>query len=161
MDPRDPSGCPHLFNHNNRNMGASRNTYLQHTHTHTHTHVCPSRRSKSNYKVGLKYRKGGVLTEPHMEFRVCFLWDLLRGGWIPSPLFTHVRGRETMKRNIFSDIPKKENNTERTESNFSWCGSWDDKELQRKQLQTKDEGAAFMRHCGIWGSGAMVWGPSW
>ena len=96
-------------------MGTSRNTYLQHTHTHTHTHICPSRRSKSNYEIGLKYRKGGVLTEPHMEFRVCFLWDLLRGGWIPSPLLTHVQGRETMKRNIFSDILKKEDNTDRTD----------------------------------------------
>ena len=76
-------------------------------------------------------------------------------------VFTCVQGRETMKRNIFPRIPKREDNTERMEWNFSWRGSWDDKESQRKQLQTKDEGAAFMRHCGIWGSSAMVWGPSW
>ena len=88
MGPRDRSSSPHLFNHNNRNMGASEtptSSVRTHTHTHTHTQACPSRRSKSKYKVGLKYKKGGVLTEPHMEFRVCFLQDLLRGGWIPSP----------------------------------------------------------------------------
>lgn len=64
-----------------------------------------------------------------------------------------------MKIHIFSGIsPKKEDNTERTESNFS-CDLGDDKELQRKQLQTKDEGAAFMRHCGIWGFRCHGLGP--
>lgn len=87
--PRDRSSSPHLFNHNNRNMGASGNTYLQrartHTHIHTHTQACPSRRSKSKHNVGLKYRERGVLTEPTWKSESAFCRILLRGGWIPSP----------------------------------------------------------------------------
>ena len=72
-----------------------------HTHTHTHTQVCPSRRSKSNYRVGLEHRKGGVLTEPHMKFRVCFPQDLLRGGWISSPGCLLVCEEERLRKEIF------------------------------------------------------------
>lgn len=89
-----------------------------------------------------------------MGFGVCFLWDLVTGGWIFSLGCLFVWEKERRGEEIFFFGILRKKLIERMEWFFFQFGFWD-KELQGKEFQIGDEGIVFMRDCGIWDLGGM------